>query len=204
MKQDKQQSSPVTKISRLCHVLILCLQEIQFNNKRILTATTYFRFLNTDCIISVLNLWLSHVQDATETRATVTTGLFWNCLGGVYAVTCVWMCEPRQFAPTEQWPVHHVFIIDAFYKKQWQLHYHSTVTALAFPNKVQNPVPSANSIKTWINSAGPDKASKERAIHTLKNMESGIETESTKLFLASYSYEQISQWSLTATMKRSR
>jgi hypothetical protein len=35
-------------------------------------------------------------------------------------------------------------------------------------------------------------------------MESGIETESTKLFLASYSYEQISQWSLTATMKRSR
>jgi len=110
-KQDNQQSSPVTRISWLCHVLILCLQEIPFNNKCILTATT--SFLNTERRVSVLNLWLSHAQDATETRATVRTSLFWKCLGGVDAV---WMYEPWQFAPMEQWLVHHMFIIDAIYK----------------------------------------------------------------------------------------
>lgn len=89
MKQDNQQSSPVTRISRLCHVLILCLQEIPLNNKSILTETT--SFLNTECTVSVLNLRLSHAQDATETRATVRTSLFWKCLGGVDAVTSVSM-----------------------------------------------------------------------------------------------------------------
>jgi hypothetical protein len=130
MKQDNQQSSPVTRISCLCHILTLCLHEIPFN-KCILTATTYFNFLNTECIIYVLTLWLSHLQDATETQSAARTSLFWNCLGGGYAATCVLMSAPQQYGPMEQWLVHNMFIMDAFHNNsdnytatQQLLHWH--------------------------------------------------------------------------------
>ena len=161
MKQDNQQSSPVTRISWLCHVLTLCLHEIPFNNKCILTATTYFSF-NTECIISVPNLWLPLVQHTTEIQATVRTSLFWNC----HLCFNVWATALCTYGTVAGAP--HAYY-SRMLQKQWQLHCQSTVTALAFSNKVQCPVPSAHSIKTWISSFCPKKGSKESHPYTEKH-----------------------------------
>jgi hypothetical protein len=95
------------------------------------------------------------------------------------------MFEPQHFAPMEQWLVHHMLIIHACYKNsdnytasQQLLHWHFQIKySVQYHQLTASKPESAASVL---------KRAPKKVIHTLKNIESGIEGESTKFYVESY------------------